>query len=118
MNSEGTGGREAVLERAQQDERHAHFWTAIFYAADYALLLGRDLQALDALIAVVTANGGTAVKAKDELGLLWVPRSAPTDDPDDCGILVPIPREEPSVVPRQRTSDGYRRGGDRPVGTR
>lgn len=47
--------RETVIGRARAGDEDTYFWRAIYYGADYALLLGRGQQVLDALTAIVTA---------------------------------------------------------------
>ncbi|GAA0265370.1 hypothetical protein [Cryptosporangium japonicum] len=47
--------RDAIAARAAGDD-HGLYWTAVLYGADYALLLGRDAELLDALTAVVASG--------------------------------------------------------------
>ena len=51
--------RDVVIARARDtDTDQSRYWTAIYYGAEYALHLGRDAQAVDALASVVTKPEG------------------------------------------------------------
>ncbi|MFI5955379.1 hypothetical protein [Cryptosporangium sp. NPDC051539] len=53
--AERLGPRDAVIARARDTgDGQNRYWTAIYYGAEYALHLGRDAQAVDALASVVT----------------------------------------------------------------
>ncbi|MFG1928536.1 hypothetical protein [Cryptosporangium sp. NPDC048952] len=53
--AEHSDPREAVIARARDtSDEQSPYWTAIYYGAEYALHLGRDTQAVDALARVVT----------------------------------------------------------------